>query len=188
MTVALLVLVCLLGAMMFVLLGAQVELFRQVQQIREFLDLEDRPAQLDLGKAQGLPASAVGLPAPLDDARSAMVLFLTNKCATCRSIGASLKGALPQAMWLIVESLTSDDADGDAFVEEFQLASGRTLVDPGGRIAARLGLDITPSAVFVEDGRLRAAKTVPSSRQMFAMLPVVYALHPSPSLEPLARS
>jgi len=187
-TVALLVLVCLLGALVFVQLGALVELFRQVQQIREFLDLEDRPAQLDLGKARGLPASAVGLPTPLDDARSAVVLFLSNKCATCRSIGAALKGAVPQTMWLVVESLSSDDADADAFVQEFQLSGERTLVDPAGRIAARLGLDITPSAIVVEDGRLHQAKTVPSSRQMFAMLPVVYALHPSPSPNSLARS
>lgn len=39
MTTVLLVLVCLLGIAVFILLGALVELFQQVQQIRERLDL-----------------------------------------------------------------------------------------------------------------------------------------------------
>ena len=174
MTLATLVLLCLLAAVIFIGLGALVELFRQVQQIRRHLDLDDRPTPLDLGRLVGKPATTVGLPAELDRTRAAMVLFLTSKCATCRSIAAAFKGAVPLAMWVVVEPVSGDDAD--LFVEEFRLLGERTVVDRGGRIADRLGLDVTPSAVLVDGGRLQRAETVPSSRQAFAMLPLVRPL------------
>ncbi|MGH8910292.1 MAG: hypothetical protein ACRD0K_28310 [Egibacteraceae bacterium] len=177
MNIAVLVLLCLLGAIVFILLGALVELFKQVQQIRTHLDLVDRPSPLDLGKLRGELASAVGLPASLDDAEAAMVLFLSNACATCRSIAAALRGAVPQTLWIVVEPVFRDDAD--LFVEEFQLHGARTLVDQHGRIAGLLGLDITPSAIFIENGRMRRAQTVPSSRQLLAALPLARPLKPS---------
>jgi hypothetical protein len=180
MNAAVLVLLCVLGAVVFILLGALVELFRQVQQIRMHLDLVDRPTPLDLGKRQGMPASAVGLPALLDDAQTAMVLFLSNTCATCRSIAAALRGAVPQTLWIIVEPVLHDDAD--LFVEEFQLRSERTIIDQHGRIAHQLGLDITPSAIFIQNGRLLRAHTVPSSRQLLSALPSTRPLNPSRSL------
>jgi hypothetical protein len=174
--VVLLVLLCVLSAVVFVQLGALIELFRQVQQIRIAMDLEDRRMPLSLGKAQGVPASAVGLPEQLDGARAAMVLFLSNKCATCHSLAAALRGAVPMTMWIVVEPVFGDDAE--PFVEEFQLAGERTLIDRGGQISGRLGLSVTPSAIFIEDGRLHRAETVPSSRQLFSMMPVVQSLGP----------
>lgn len=190
MTLATLVLLCVLAAVVFVQLGALMELFRQVQQIRQHMDLEDRPAPLALGRLTEEPATSVGLPAELDHARSAMVLFLTSRCATCRSIAAAFKAAVPLAMWVVVEPIADDDAD--AFVEEFQLVGDRTIVDRGGHIADRLGLDITPAAIFIEHGRLQRAETVPSSRQAFAMLPAVRHLRtptpPAPTAPSLSRS
>jgi hypothetical protein len=184
--IAVLVLLCVLAVVVFIQLGALVELFQQVQQIRAHVDLVDRPTPLDLGKARGVLASAIGLPAPLDEAPAAMVLFLSNTCATCRSIAAALQGALPHALWVVVEPVFHDDAS--AFVDEFGLRGERVIVDPQGRIAHRLGLDITPSAILVEQGRLQRAQTVPSSRQLFTALPVVRRLRPSGTLDSFTRS
>jgi len=186
MTIVLLVLVCLLGVVVFVQMGALIELFRQVQQIRNHLDLVDRPTPIDLGRAQGAAASTVGLPAGLDDASAAMVLFLSNKCATCHAIAASLSHAIPANMWIVVEPLVAEE--GESFVKAFRLGGERTIVDQGGRIADRLGLDITPSAIFVESGRLKRAETVPSTRQLFSMLPAVHRLQPTVPDESLASS
>ncbi len=177
MNVVLLVLLCLLAAVVFIQLGAMVEMFRHVQQIRTHLDLVDRPLPLDLGARQGAQPSAIGLPAVLDGAQTAMVLFLSNTCATCRSIAAALRGAVPQTLWVVVEPVFNDDAD--LFVEEFALQNERVLVDQESRIAGQLGLDITPSAIFIQDGRIERAQTVPSSRQLFSVLPVVRPLSPS---------
>jgi hypothetical protein len=176
-TVALLVLCCLLAVVVFVQLGALVELFKQVEQIRAELSLVDVPTELDLGRARGRPPSAFGLPTALDRQPGALVLFLSTKCSTCASIAAAFRGAVPLGMWIVVEPIVDDE--GDQFVEGFQLAGDRTQVDYGGRIADRLGLDVTPSAVMVADGRMEQARTVPSSRQAFAMLPQVRLLNPS---------
>ncbi len=90
MNTAVLVLLCGLGAVVFILLGALVELFRQVQQIRTHLDLVDRPTPL--------------------------------------------------------------------------------------------GLDIAPSAIFIQNGQLQRAHTVPSSRQLLSALPSIRPLNLSRSL------
>lgn len=177
MTAVLLVLCCLLGVVVFIELGALVELFKQVEQIRGELSLVDVPTELDLGRAHGMPATAVGLPAPLDTQRKALVLFLSTKCATCSSIAAAFRGAIPSAMWVVVEPVV--DAEGDTFVQSFELAGDRTIIDYGGGIANRLGLDVTPSALHIENGRMKRAQTVPSSRQAFAMVPQVRLLLPS---------
>jgi len=177
MSVVVFVLVCLLAALMFVELCALVELFRQVQQIRAHLDLVDRPTPIDLGRARGLAPTTFGLPDPLDTAQTAMVLFLSNKCATCRVLASALHGAVPLTMWIVVEPII-EEGEAHALVEEFRLHSERTLIDRQGRIAGHLGLDITPSALFIENGQLHRASTVPSSRQMFSMLPEIRPLNP----------
>jgi len=177
MIIAAVALSCFLAIVVFIQLGALVEMFRQIQQIRTHLDMVDRPLPLDLGAQQGISPSALGLPSSLDNEQTAMVLFLSNTCATCRSIAAALRGAVPQTLWVVVEPVFSDDAD--LFIEEFSLQGERVLVDRDGSIAGRLGLDITPSAIFVQDGRIERAQTVPSIRQLFSVLPVVRPLSPA---------
>lgn len=177
MIVVVLALLCFLAIVIFVQLGALVELFRQVQQIRTHLDMVDRALPLDLGTRQGAPPSTIGLPVSLDSEQTAMVLFLSNTCATCRSIAAALRGAVPHTLWVVVEPVFNDDAD--IFVEEFSLQGERVLIDRDSYIAGQLGLDITPSAIFIQEGRIERAQTVPSSRQLFSMLPVVRPLSPS---------
>jgi hypothetical protein len=172
MTTVLLILVCLLGALVVVLLGALVELFKQVQQIRAELQLDGSAGTtpIGLGERQGVAPSAIGLPAELDEAGGAIVLFLSDRCTTCRSIAASLQGAVPPGVWIVAEPVAGVDADAGAFLEEFRLGGGRTLIDSESGIADRLSLDITPAAVFVENGRLERAETVPSPRRLSSLL------------------
>ena len=179
MTTVLTVLLCLFGVLLFIEFGALVEMFHQLKQVRIYLDMVDRPTPLDLGKASGLAATAVGLPAALDDTKAALVLFLSNRCETCHTIAAAIDGgALPQNLWLVVVPVFED---AEEFVEKFHLRGKRSLIDDGRTITGRLGLDITPAAVVVEYGRVARAQTVPTVRQMYAAIPSVHKPTPQPA-------
>jgi hypothetical protein len=160
----------LYGVVLVIELGALIEMFEQIKQVRIFLDMVDRPLSLDLDSSLGLEASTVGLPSALNDAERAMVLFLSNKCTTCRKLAATIAGgSLPLAMWVVIVPVMGDAED---FVDEFQLRGDRILVDEGQRIASQMRLSTTPAAVFVENGRLARAQTVPSVRELYSALPV----------------
>ncbi|GAA4087926.1 hypothetical protein [Actinomadura miaoliensis] len=170
MTLALLIVVCVLAALLFVAFGALVEMFHQLKQIREYLEIEDSPILMDLGAAQGQAPSAVGLPAELDGSDRALVLLLSNKCRTCFTLAAALQGRVrPPRLWIVVVPVLGDAAE---FIDMFDLRGERVVVDEGEHIVNRLGIDATPAAVLVENGRMVKAHSVPSSRQMFAALPV----------------
>ena len=116
MTTVMLVLVGLLAVGLCILLGAFAELFHQVQQIRAQLGMVDRATPLDLGAKRDALASSVGLPAALDDAGEAMVLFLSNRCTTCRAIAHELDGTVPPGLWIVAEPVTGDDQEAAAFL------------------------------------------------------------------------
>jgi hypothetical protein len=162
-----------LALLIFVLFWALVEMFRDVRQIRDALGILDRPMEVDIGAAAGTNPGSHGLPQQLDDAASALVLFLSDRCATCRILAAAMGGALPAGLWIVVEA-ASDDAAA-AFVESHGLApglrNGRVIVDSEGAIAARLGLNMTPVAYRVERGLFKDAATVPSMRTLSSMIP-----------------
>ncbi|MFL6076874.1 MAG: hypothetical protein ACJ73S_26060 [Mycobacteriales bacterium] len=171
MTIVLLILVCVLGAGLFVQFGALVEMYEQLKQVRRYLHLVDTPETLDLGVTAGQPPSTVGLPAELDAAANGLVLFLSNKCESCRTLAANLRGgALPEALWVVVVPVSGD---AESFVEEFDLRHPRVLVDDGEQIVNRIGLDTTPVLIAVEGGTLARAQTVPTVRQLYQALPIV---------------
>jgi hypothetical protein len=170
MITVLLILVCLLAVVAFIQFGALIEMFQQLHQVRRHLDMFDTPGPIDLGVSQGLPPSELGLPAQLDGAEQAVVLFLSDKCKGCFDIAATLAGsALPPGLWVMIVPVTGGDAS--EFVERYLLRGERIMVDLDELVAGRLGLDVTPAALIVKDGRLDAAQTVPSPRQLYAMLP-----------------
>lgn len=172
MTTVLLVVVCLLAVVVFIQIGAQVELFEQVRQMRGYLDMEDKPLSVDLGTREGASPSRFGLPAVLDDAERAMVLFVSDKCGTCRNLVAALRGgAVPPSMWVVVVPVRGD---GKEFIDEFELYGERVLLDAEEHIAGSLGLDLTPVALHIAEGKLTRAHTVPTVRQMYAATPIAY--------------
>lgn len=181
MTIALLIITCLLAAAVLILFSSQVELYRQLTQVRAYLKLVDEPTPVELGSASGVLASSVGLPAAVDTAPSAIVLVLSTKCATCRALANTVRGAVPRWLWLLVEPASGAEQEGKEFVEEFQLAGERTIVDADGEIAERLGMDVTPLALFFDGGRLRKAETVPSTRHLYSIAPADLPLRLAPA-------
>ena len=162
-----------LALLTFALFWALVEMFRDVRQMRDALGILDRPLEVDIGPAAGTSPGSHGLPRQLDEAASALVLFLSDRCATCRVLAGAMGGALPAGLWIVVEA-ASDEAAA-AFVESHgltpRLADGRVAVDSAGAIAARLNLNMTPVAYRVENGVFKDAATVPSMRTLSSMIP-----------------
>jgi hypothetical protein len=166
-TVVLSASVVILAVMVFLLLGSQVEMYRTIEQLRDYSGLIDRPVPVTLTRTGDRPSS-VGLPTELDSAVQTVVLLLSDKCATCRSITASLDGAVPRDVLLVIESENPEDDSGLAL--SYDLDPARTVIDPTRRIGDELGINTTPVAVVVENGRFARATTVPSTRQLYALL------------------
>jgi hypothetical protein len=164
-TVLLLVAVIVLSAVVFVLAGACVELFRDVRQLQEATQVMDSPIELPLGGV-GEPPSAYGLPSVLDGAPVGLVLVLSDKCVTCRSVARSFEGTVPPGLHVLVEA--TDRRAADAWLLEHGLAADGDVIrfDEGGAVAAGLGLLVSPAAIVVRDGRIAGASTVPSSRRL----------------------
>jgi hypothetical protein len=177
-----LVLIAVLAIVNFLMFGALVELFRDVRQLRDIVGVLDRPLHLGIGRVAGTAPSLYGLPGALDSTNSAVVLFLSDKCSTCRTLAASLEGrSLPLGLWVIVEAATENAAQ--AFVETLglntQQADGRVLVDVDGAIASRIGLDTTPVGFQITNGRVVEATTVPSVRYFQSIVPTPIQLKPA---------
>lgn len=175
MTVVLSASVVILGALVFLLLGSQVEMYRTIEQLREHSGLIDQSIPISLARIGSRPSSA-GLPESLDSAVRGVVLLLSDKCATCRSIAASLDGALPRELTVVVEP--DHPGEPSDLVMSYQLDPERTIIDPERRVSGRLGIRTTPVAVVVENGRLMRATTVPSSRRLHSLLDSLRAFEP----------
>jgi hypothetical protein len=164
-----LIAVGILSVLMSVLFRVLVELFRDVRQMRDALGILDRPLTLDIRSAAGRPPSSYGLPRQLDDEKSALLLFLSDRCATC-----SLGGTLPAGLWIVVEAATGQAAA--EFIDMYGMTPGlrdeRVWVDPAGTIAGRIDLKATPAGLRIENGVLKDAGTVPSMRYLTSILPV----------------
>jgi hypothetical protein len=169
----LLIAVAVLALVVLALFGALLELYRDVRQIRDALGILDRPLVIDTGRVAGLRPSEVGLPRELDTAASALVLFLSERCTTCRTIAGGLARPLPEGLWVVVEGRSAEAAE--AFLDAYALRditpSGRVLIDVEDRIVARIGLNLSPAGFRIEHGRLAGATTVPSSRYLQSILP-----------------
>jgi hypothetical protein len=169
-----------LALLVFVLFGALLELYRDVRQLRDVAGILDRPLNVDVGPVTGTRPSTHGLPAALDSAASAIVLFLSERCGTCRSLAAGFEKPLPVGLWVVLEA--RDVPSAAAFLESYGLTAvtsdRRVVVDVAGEIAGRIGLNTTPVGFRVENGVLTSATTVPSSRYLTSILPEPIRLKP----------
>lgn len=162
-----------LALLVFVLFGALLEMYRDVRQLRDVAGILDRPLNVDIGAAAGTKPSIYGLPQGLDSVPSAILLFLSERCGTCRSLAAGFGRPLPAGLWVILEA--TDPRSAAAFLDSYALrdisSDGRVVIDVAGEIARRIGLDTTPVGFRVENGLLASATTVPSSRYLTSILP-----------------
>lgn len=179
----------LLGLVVFVLCGVVLELFRDVRQLREINGVLDRPLDVDLEEVAGTRPSQHGLPEALDAAASALVLFLSDRCATCHALAGGFNGVLAPGLWVVLEARSPDAAT--EFLARYELTptstAGRLLVDVAGRIAESIGLRTTPVGFTVRDGRIVSASTVPSRRYLTSILPNRVRLERSPVTLPTER-
>ncbi len=173
MATALMVVVGVLAVLVFLLFGIVIELYRDVRQLREVAGILDRPLEVALGDVLGTKPSSHGLPGALDSAASAIVLFLSDRCATCHALAAAFGGALPAGLWIVLEA--ANPAAAEKFLASHGLTAasteGRLCVDAAGSIAERIGLRTTPVGFRVDNGRLAGATTVPSTRYLSSILP-----------------
>ncbi|WP_407563925.1 hypothetical protein [Streptomyces sp. 184] len=163
MTIVLSVSVVVTAVLVFLLLGSQIEMYRLIEQIRKHGGLVDRPQPIEIAKV-GEPPSSAGLPAELDSAAAAIALLLSDKCANCRSIAASLDGSVPPDVLLVIAA--QDPAIDPDLTLSYDLDPNRTIIDPAARVWDELGINTSPVAVVVKHGRLTRATTVPSTRQL----------------------
>ena len=174
-----LIAVGVLGVIVFVLGGIVIELARDVQQLRDVAGILDRPLDVDLGEVAGTTPSIYGLPPALDDAASAIVLFLSDRCGTCHALAADfISEGLPSGLWVVLEARSPEAAE--EFLAAYRLTAattgGRLLVDVAEKIAQRIGLRTTPVGFRVQNGRITSATTVPSRRYLSSILPNVVRL------------
>lgn len=170
----LLVALAILAVLLFLLLGAEIEMFRSLEQLREYSGAIDRPTRIDLGDAVGEKPSHYGLPEALDSTGSAVIVFLSDKCATCRTIAGALAGNMPPGLTVVVDSGGADSTRG--LVVTRGLDPARTVIDLDRQIMSRLGLTVTPAGIVIENGRLARAATVPSTRQLYTILESIQAI------------
>ncbi len=168
----LLALVAVLAVGEFLLLGALTEAYREMRQLRQHSGMLDNAAPVDLGQVRDALASEVGLDAGLDRAAIATVVYLNDRCGTCRAIVGSLNGVIPDGMWLVVIADTADDgyvwlATGG--IDRNSIEAQRVMVMPPDEVERRLGMLVTPLVIEIENGRLDRAKTIPSIRQFYAL-------------------
>jgi hypothetical protein len=168
-----LIAVALLALIVFLLFGALLEMYKDVRQLRDAVGILDRPLTVDIGRVAGTTPSSYGLPQAIDAAPSAIVLFLSERCATCHSLARGLLRPLPGGLWVVVEA--RDHSSAASFLDSSGLSgtslSEQVVVDVAGEIARRIGLNTTPVGFRVERGLLTQATTVPSSRYLTSILP-----------------
>ncbi|HEX3578249.1 MAG TPA: hypothetical protein VHY33_06765 [Thermoanaerobaculia bacterium] len=162
-----------LALLVALLFAALVEMYRDVRQLRDAMGILDRPLPVNVTDAVGMRASTYGLPRAIDAADSALVLFLSDRCGTCRQLAHGLTRPLVSGLWLVLE--VRSDAGAADFIERYGLADsareGRIIVDPTTEIARRIGIDTTPVGVRIENGAIAHATTVPSTRYLNTILP-----------------
>jgi hypothetical protein len=164
-----------LSLFVFVLFGALLELFRDIRQLRDAAGILDRPLVVDIKPIEGTNPSEYGLPDAMDSAPSAILLFLSERCLTCRVIAGALREPLPSTLWVVAEARNPQLADNFVTVTNL-LRHERVLLDIGGQIANRMGLNTTPVGFRIQNGRFVSATTVPSTRYLFSILPAPLGL------------
>jgi len=166
------VVLTMMGAVLLLVCGALVEVFRQLSDIRERLDLDDRPLPLTLSSAD-MTAADLALPAAVERLAEAIVVVLSRKCATCLAIAQSFAAGAPETAWFLLQ-VPTDDLEGSA-----DMLSGcrdRVVVDVDSQISKVAGINVVPSVLTLRWGRVDRAQAVSSVRQVMSLIPTVRPL------------
>jgi hypothetical protein len=154
--------------------AALVEVFRQLKELRTALDLDDVPLPLDL-RGTTIRATDLGLDGALSSLPETIVVVLSTKCATCLAIAHSFAGGSPGSVWFILQTAEDEPMNLGSILSS---SRERLLLDPGGRMCERVGIQVTPSLLTVRFGEVVRAQAVSSVRQVLALVPVVSPIGP----------
>lgn len=181
MTVVWVVVVVLVGVALALMAAGLVEVYAQLEQVRTVLRLQDQPTPVHLVTLGAAVDELLPEPPPL--LRRAApgpvyaVVVLSSSCAVCQVIGSGLGAALAGGAdagqrtagfhgSIVVLVSAPQESVADEFLLRANLPPQVAVADPLGRYAKRLGIDQSPTVVSVIDGRLRAAATLSSYRQL----------------------
>lgn len=147
----------------FLLLGAVIELYRGLEQVRRETGTYDSPVSLELDLPKRLPEAA-GLPEDLLRQSRGLILVLSDRCSTCGSIAQHLGGTVPASTWLLFAPQSMES--GKEWLTRFGLAAESKVLVDDGKLSKMVGVNITPAVLRIRDGNVVAAHTLPSGRRL----------------------
>ena len=165
--------------------AAVVELFRDLEQVRQLSGYVDTPGEVELPSAVGRSLPALGFPDTWAD-HEGLVVVLSPTCAMCYALGEHLARDPEDAARVLFTNGSRRDLD--RFCAETGLAPDGVLFDDGGRVADTLGLRLSPAALVVEGGLLTRAASVPSPRALRSLLPTGRPTRDGSARAPSTRS
>lgn len=169
MTTAALIAAVVVGVFLALMFGALVELYRQVDQLRQQAGLVDQTTPVSFDESVTLPELGLPLTDSTRPEERFAILFLSVSCTTCADVARGLPLKRSPNLATVVEAETEEIALG--WLDKVHLrADQRVLFDAGSRLATTLGISTTPSAVKFVGTRAVSASTVPSKRQLHEVL------------------
>lgn len=154
---------------------ALVEVFRQLEELRRSLNLEDLPIPLAL-KRRDLHAKDVGLPAQLAEAPAAVVIILSARCTTCLAIAEALRDGTSTSVWFVLPT----PPHPDHLLRTLSQSADRVILDEDEAIVGALDLRITPAVLTLSFGEIKRAHVVSSPRQLASLVPTIYHANGGP--------
>ena len=168
MTVLIVVGVVAVGVLVVVQGLVLLEVVRQLAQIRQVLDLDDRPTPISLGTLAGRP-----VPEPANGAvRNGVFVLLSTDCATCRLVAAGLPDLVTRfddhQIVAVLQARNHDEAT--EMLATAGLGHDEVVVDLERKYGEAFGIALRPAAVVVRDGIVSEGATVRSPRQLQQLL------------------
>ena len=153
----------LAGALAF---SAQLEVFRQLEEIRRHLSLDDEPMVVD---AKPVDISTL-LPPVAARAQESVLISLHSSCGTCRLVADSytkVLDSIPDHVWFVIPAYDIERLE--AFKHLVQ--TGRVIPDNHLQgIATATEIDVTPALIFVKEGVVDRAYGASSLAQVTKMV------------------
>jgi hypothetical protein len=175
--IALTGLVLVIAVLVLVCLFAIMDQYRTLEEVREHLGTGDAPRPLT-HPTTPVVASEIGLPARLDGADHAVILFVSTTCATCATVARGLRGPLAPDIHIVLKAVS--EPDGVTWCGEIGLDPDHVTIATDDRIADAFGLRVTPAGFVLHHDRIAVAQTVPTPRQLVALLDQAAALAVGP--------
>lgn len=178
-------LVMLLTVLVIVQGVALLELVRQFAQVRERLNLDDRPSAYPAPVGMQISVPDELLTHRLREAlhsEQAALMLLSVSCLTCMDIASNwsrLDSFARDGVVLLPILQARSAQEAQRFIAATELREDETVLDPTGQlsdsIGRQTGLNTRPAAVILEHGRLQRIDIVRSAHQLAAVLDTTFA-------------